>query len=155
MNLGSVRIEAQLVPFLREGVMGELSAVLEILAYQIDVVFDRDAFEDALARFDEARTLLEAIGVSEQAEPEAVELDLARWPRVLLAALESEYEAQIRRLQDRATEGLPTSSPQLPALEALTVDIRKRLGAPAAGAPDQPAQERGPLRHLRRTRGDD
>jgi hypothetical protein len=129
VNPGNVTITANLVPYLRRGVKRELSATLAILATQVDIALDRTTYYNALARFDDARALFDAVGVTDEPEQVDLELDLSRWPRLLLRALESEYDLEVMRLQDRAAEGFDLSLRELPALGNLVADIRKKVGA--------------------------
>jgi hypothetical protein len=150
VNPGSVRIAASLLPYLREGVKREWSAALTILAIELDTDLDPDSYYKALARFDAARTLFEAVTASEAPEP--VELDLGRWPRLVLRVLELEYDAEVRRLQDAAAEGFQLPAREIPALERLIVDIREKVGAPPRhGQPSLLKRQRAQRR--RRSRG--
>ena len=83
---GEITIAGKLVRFLRSGVKREFAASLEVLAFEVDKNIDRETYYGALARFDAARTLLDAIGVSDEPEQPDVELDLGRWPRLVLAS---------------------------------------------------------------------
>jgi hypothetical protein len=147
---GNLTIAAKLVPYLRKGVKRELSATLAILAFQVDTALDPTSYYDALARFDDARALLEAVGVSDSAQQRELELDLYRWPRLVLEALESEYNVELMRLQDRAAEGFELPSREIPALGALVAEVRKKVGA----APRDSSKEsiRQLARRVRRSR---
>jgi hypothetical protein len=126
---GNVTITANLVPYLRKGVKRELSATLAILAFQVDTALDPASYYNALARFDDARALFDAVGVTDQPHQRDLELDLDSWPRLLLKALESEYDIEVMQLQDRSAEGFELSLREVPALGSLVADIRKKVDA--------------------------
>jgi hypothetical protein len=152
VNPGKVTIAASLLPYLREGVKREWSAALTVLAIELDTDVDPDSYYKALARFDAARTLFEAVVASEAPEPVDLVLDLARWPRLVLRVLELEYDAEVRRLQDAAAEGFQLPAREIPALQRLVVDIREKVGAPPR--PKQPSLLKRQLaQRRRRSRG--
>lgn len=129
MNPGSITIAGPLVRYLRRGVKQELAAIITILQAELDTTLDPTTYRNALARFDEGRTLFDAIGLTDEPEPADVELDLLRWPRLVLRTLESEYAAEVRRLQDANAEGgfaLPLRD--VPALGNLVAEIRQQAG---------------------------
>jgi hypothetical protein len=153
----SVRIEGKLVRFLRSAVKQELGASAAIIEAQTaaDTHLKPKTYSGALARFDAARTLLEEIGVCDQLDPQDVELDLARWPRLLLKALESQLAQELIRLEDAHTDGIDLPPRDLKALECLVDDIRTKAGAPARHEPEQSRVERQlPRGAPRRNRGD-
>jgi hypothetical protein len=153
----SVPIEGKLVRFLRSGVKLELSASAAIIEAQTaaDTHLKPNTYSRALARFDAARTLLEEIGVSEQLEPHDIELDLTRWPQLLLKALESQLNQELIRLEDAHTDGIDLPPHDLPALACLVADIQKMVGAPTTHKPEQPRPERQLRRRTpSRSRGD-
>ncbi len=147
MSPGTVGITANLVPYLRNGVKREYSATLASLTFQIDVALDLSAYRDALARFDDVRALFDAVGVSDEPHQRDLELDLGRWPLLLLRALESEYDVEVMRLQDHSAEGIDLSLGELPALGSLVADIRKKVDAPSTRRREQSLTE-----HARRRR---
>jgi hypothetical protein len=153
----SVPIEGKLVRFLRSGVKLELSASAAIIEAQTaaDTHLKPKTYSRALARFDAARTLLDEIGVSEQLEPQDIELDLTRWPQLLLKALESQLNQELIRLEDAHTDGIDLPPRDLPALACLVADIQRMVAAPATHEPEQSRPERHlERRPLRRSRGD-
>ncbi len=151
MTRGQVTIAANLVPYLRRGVKRELSATLGLLAFQLDTALDRAEYYDALARFDEARALLDAIGVSDDRVQHELELELGRWPRLLLRVLESEYDIEVMRLQDRVAEGFDLPLGEIPALGGLISDVRKQVEVtPRRGGGESTRQL---SRRSRRSRG--
>lgn len=151
---GNVRIAGKLVRFLRNGVKQELSASVAILQIELDTTIDPDTYYSTLARFDAARTLLDTIGVSDEPEPQDVELDLGRWPQLLLKALESQHETELMRLQDAHATGVDLPTRDVPALGCLVADIRKKVGAPPRRARKQSFLQRQlARRHPRKTRG--
>lgn len=131
MSPGSVTITASLVPYLRNGVKREFSATLASLAFQVDTALDPVTYYTALARFDDVRALFDAVGVTDEPRQHDLELDLGRWPLLLLRALESEYDVEVMRLQDHSAEGLDLALREVPALGSLVADIRKKVDAPS------------------------
>jgi len=151
---GNVTIAGKLVRFLRNGVKQELSASVAILQVELDTDIDPEIYCDALARFDAARTLLDVIGVSDEPEPQDVELDLGRWPQLVLEALRSQLEAELTRLEDARASGVDLPTRDVPALGCLVADLRKRVGAPPRHGREQSFLERQLARRRpRRTRG--
>jgi hypothetical protein len=159
----SVTIAGKLVRFLRNGVKRELSASVAILATQVgdntldtsDISIDPEVYYCALARFDGARTLLDAIGLSDQPEPPDVELDLERWPRLVLKALETELDTHLIRLEDAHNDGIDLPRRDVPDLECLVVDIRAKIGASPSREHEQSSpQKQLARRPTRRSRGD-
>ena len=114
---------------------------------------DPSAYRAALARFDEARTLLDAIGFTGQDAPVDVEVDLSRWPRLLLRSLEAEYDMELTRLQDAAAHGIELPAHDMPALESLLAEIRKKTGGAVRGQ-HVPLERQPESRRTRRSRGD-
>ncbi len=154
---GLVRIAGKLVRFLRSGAMVELGASAEIIVVETAAGAHRKpkTYYRALARFDAARTLLAEIGVSDQVEPQDVELDLARWPRLLLKALESQLDQELIRLEGAHADGIDLPPRDLRALACLVADVRRKVGAPATHEPTQSRLERQLARRPpRRNRGD-
>lgn len=152
--MGNVTIAGKLVRFLRSGVKREFSASVAILQIQLDTNIDPETYCDALALFDAARTLLDAIGVSDEPEPQDVELDLGRWPQLVLKALESQHEAELTRLEDARASGVDLPTRDVPALGCLVADVRKRVGAPPRrGRPQSFLEKQLARRRPRRTRG--
>jgi hypothetical protein len=154
---GSVTIAAKLVRFLRSGVKQELGASAAKIEAEAEAEthLKPKTYYGALARFDEARTLLDEIGVSEQLEPQDVELDLARWPRVMPKALESQLDLELIRLEGAHAEGIDLLPRDLRALGCLVDDIRTKVGLPPRRGREQASLERQLARRPpRRTRGD-
>jgi hypothetical protein len=152
-----VRVAGKLVRFLRSGVKLELGGSAAIIVEQAaaDAHLEPKAFYRALARFDAALTLLEEIGLSDELEPQDVELDLARWPGLLLKALESQLDQELIRLEGAHAEGIDLPPRDLQALACLVADIRTKVGAPATHEPAQSRLERQLARRPpRRNRGD-
>ena len=152
MNPGNVTITASLVPYLRNGVKREYSATLASLTFQIETALEPATYRDALARFDEVRALFDAVGVSDEPHQRDLELDLGRWPLLLLRALESEYDVEVMRLQDHSAEGLDLSLGEVPALGSLVADIRKKVEAPSTRRREQALTQ--DARRQTRSRGD-
>lgn len=127
---GDITIAGKLVRFLRSGVKQEFAASLEMLAFEVDKNIDPETYYGALARFDAARTLLDAIGVADEPKQQDVELDLGRWPRLVLKALETQHDAELIRLEEVHAGELDLSARDVPALGCLVASVRKRLGTP-------------------------
>lgn len=127
---GEITIAGKLVRFLRSGVKRELAASLEMLAFEVDKNIDPETYYGALARFDAARTLLDAIGVAEEPEQRDVELDFGRWPRLVLKALETQHDAELIRLEEVRAGELDLSTRDIPALGCLVASVRKKVGTP-------------------------
>lgn len=140
-----VTVAGKLVRFLRDGVKQEYSASVEILAFEVAKDINPAIYYPALARFDAARTLLDAIGVSDEPEPGDVVLDLARWPELVPKALESQLEIELGRQEDARAGGVDLPTRDVPALECLVADVRRQVDAPARHGRWQSMLER--LRH--------
>jgi hypothetical protein len=118
------------VRYLRRRVKQELAAIVTILQIELDTVLDPETYCSALARFEEGRTLFDAIGLTDEPEPAALQLDLACWPRLVLKTLQSEYDAEVMRLQDSAAEGRELPLGDVPALGSLLAEVREKSGLP-------------------------
>jgi hypothetical protein len=130
-NAGDVRIAASLVRYLRKGVKRELIEASESLAIQyathLHTELDADRYYKAIARFQAAQELFDAVGVNAAPKPTALVLDLSRWPRLVLKALLLEYDANIVALESVAADGIELQTRDLPALEDLLAEIRKKV----------------------------
>jgi hypothetical protein len=153
---GLVLIEGKLVRFLRDGVKREFganAAILVVTAAETNP--NLKTHDGALARFDEARTLLDEIGVSDQLEPQDVEIDLGRWGELALKVLESQLDRELIRLEGAHAEGTDLPPRDLQALASLVADIGTKVGAPARHELEQGRLERQLARRPpRRSRGD-
>jgi hypothetical protein len=152
-----VPIEGKLVQFLRDGAMEELGASAAIIRAQAAAGAHRkyETYYGALARFDDARTLIDEIGVSDELEPQDVELDLACWPRLVLKALKSQLDQELVRLEGAHAGGIDLPPRDLQALASLVDDIQRKVGAPATREPGQSRLERQLARRPpRRSQGD-
>jgi hypothetical protein len=127
---GTVTIDGALVRYLREGVKRELDANICDLQAQLETTIDPPAFRSALACLDESRSLFEFVGFVEEADQASLTVDLSRWPRLVLRALESQHDAEVRRLQDAAAENFMLPLRDVPALGALVGAIREKTGVP-------------------------
>jgi hypothetical protein len=145
---GKVTVARNLVPYLRGGVRRELSETFAILVFQVDEVLDQDTYYKALARFDDARALFDLVGVTDEPGQVDLELDLARWPRLVVRALEWE----LMRLRERADEGFESSLQDTPALGNLLSDVRRQV--PTQSKRSGSEAPRGLVRRKRRSRGD-
>lgn len=122
-------IAAPLVRHLRSGVRRELGNTISMMQVQVDGTIDPDIWQQALERFDCARSLLETIGVLDDPEQHDIVVDLRRWPRLLLKVLENQHQNEIRRLRDSEAEGFAPSLRDVPELGLLVEEVRKRTGA--------------------------
>jgi hypothetical protein len=133
-NPGNVTIAAGLVRYLRKGVKRELGEALESLAIQLDThlhtELDPDRYYKALARFQAAQELLDAVGVTAAPNPTDLVLDLGRWPRLVLKALELEYDANLVGLESVAADGIELPTRDLPVLADLVTSIRETVDVP-------------------------
>src|ERR1700690_2033278 len=165
VNSALVTSEANAVPRLALAVdqitRGETQsgsdASMEIVAAETsaDANLRPETYYGALARFDDARALLEVIGVSDQLEPQDVELDLTCWPRLALEALECQLDLELIRLEGAHADGIDLIPRDLRALGCLVADIRMKVGAPARPEREQARLERQLARRSpRRRRGD-
>jgi hypothetical protein len=124
----SVTVTGPLVRYLRRAVKEELAAIVTVLQIELDNDLDPETYRGALAGFAEASSLLDAIGLTDEGKLADIELDLARWPRVLLKTLQSVYDAEVQRLQDSAAEGRELPLRDVPALGGLLAEVRKKSG---------------------------
>jgi len=148
----NVTIPGNLVSFLRSGVKRELAANVELLAIELDATIDPAPYYVALARFDAARTLFDAIGVSDDPAQPDVALDLGRWPQLVLAALESQHQAELIRLEQAHAGEFDVPTRDVPALGRLVAEIRKQVAAPPERATSFLGEDLA--RRIRRPRGD-
>jgi hypothetical protein len=123
-----VIVAGHLVRYLRREVKQEQAAVVTILQVEFDTVLDSETYRSALDRFDEGRSLFDAIGLTDEDEPADLELDLARWPRLVLKTVESAYYAEVRRLQDASAEDRDLPMGDVPALGNLLAEVREKSG---------------------------
>lgn len=105
------------------------------------LLLDRD-----LVRFDEARALAEEIGWSDVPEQPDLDLDLARWPNLILSALDVQLKKETARLIDALTAGFKLTWRDATTLSVLVAQVRNAI---------EPRPHRRMLRPLRRNRGDD
>jgi hypothetical protein len=150
MTPSRARIAGSLVPYLRNGLKRELSTTLEILTIELDTTLDPDTYNNALARFYDAQTLFEAVGMTEEPEPADLVLDIGRWGRLALRLLALEYDAELQRLQNATADRVELPLRDVPALRRLVADMRETLGAPPK--PDQAWRQIA--RRLKRSRGE-
>jgi hypothetical protein len=151
-----VPIEGKLVRFLREGAMEELGANASIIKVETAVGAYRkyETYYGALARFDDARTLIDEIGVSDELEPQDVEIDLGRWGELVFKALKSQLARELIRPERAHTDGIDVPPRDLQALASLVDDIGTKVGAPGRHERDQSRLERQLARRpLRRSWG--
>jgi hypothetical protein len=128
MTYENVTIAGQLVRYLRRGVKRELAASLVALAIEVERNVDPKSYYDALRRFEAANSLLDAIGLSDEPHPPSVELDLGRWPRLILKALEHAHDSEMVRIHDAQAAGINVPAPDTAALSELIAEIRSKVG---------------------------
>jgi hypothetical protein len=130
---GEVTIPGQLVRYLRRGVKRELLASLVSLAVEVETNVDPKTYTDALTRFEAAQALLQAVGLTDEPHPCSVQLDLARWPRLILTALEHSYNSELSRVHGAEAAGTKMPRSDLTPLSELIAEIRIHRGiAPRA-----------------------
>jgi hypothetical protein len=127
-----VIVTGHLVRYLRREVKQEQAAVVTILQVEYDTVLDPETY-----RFDEGRSLFGVIGLTDEDEPADLELDLAPWPRLVLKTVESVYDAEVRRLQDAASEDRDLPMGDVPALGNLLAEVREKSGLRARRTHEQ------------------
>jgi hypothetical protein len=150
----SVTIAGDLVLYLRRGVRQELAATLSILHIAVTEV-NPTLYDNTLSRFDHARALLDTVGFADELDQPNLDIDLTRWPQLVLRTLELEYIAEVTRLQDAASDGYHLPLRNVPALGGLVNDIRKKVGATPKRKGTRSFLERQlALRRIRRWRGD-
>lgn len=125
----SVTIPGDLVPYLRRGVRRELAASLVHVAIEVETTADRTAYDAALARFDASRSLLDTIGISDQPEQQAIELDLDTWPTLIVKSLEAVQAAELTSTAHTKAASHDSASPELRALAELIKEIRSKTDA--------------------------
>lgn len=127
MDEDPITIPAVLVRYLRLGLQSQLSARVDMLAVVLEGRVDEPSYREALYGFDDARSLLDTIGVGEHEGQDDVELDLSESGELVLKALESQHRFEVMRLEDAAAHGVPIPEREVPALGRLLADVRKRV----------------------------
>jgi hypothetical protein len=143
-------IEARLVRYVRKGAKEELDANLMDIQAQLDATIDPPTLHCLFACFDDSRALFEFAGFVDEPEQAELTVDLSRWPTLLLRVLESQHDAEVRRLEDAAAGNFMLPIRDVPALGALIDSIREKLGLPPRGR-DQ-SRDQWALRRLARMR---
>jgi hypothetical protein len=144
MTSGSVTIPGPLVSYLRAGLRHEIGSRLASLQAEIDTELDPETYSAALERLQSATELFDQIGLENRPDQPDVDVDLSRWARLLLKALEAQYRlAVLRGLQDAAADDIHLP-PQRCVMElsALVSLLRQKTCDPA------------PRRRVTRRRGD-
>ena len=112
-------VPASLVPYLRSGAIAAFGSALDLLTFEVEhTPPEPRAFAAALALFDEARSAIDTIGVTQRRLEGDVAVDPAKAPFVV-RALRAVYGEETRRLDDAATDGVHLDSPPLPELQLL------------------------------------
>jgi hypothetical protein len=151
---GTVTVEAKLVRYLREGAKQELTANTWDLQAQLETTIDPPTLRSVLACFDASRSLFEFVGFVDERDPPDLVVDLSRWPQLVLRVLESQHDAEVRRLQDAAAGNFILPLRDVPALGALVSAIREKTGAPPRLRRDQSVLRRLARMRKRGRRGD-
>lgn len=142
-TVGVIAIPANVVKYVRRGARDEVGHNLSVLEIVIHAdTIDPKTYGAVAARLDAARSLFEEVGISDDPKQADIELDLRRWPRLLLRVLEDQHDAEVHRLQDAAAEGFKLPLRDVPALRALADEVRKRTGAPPSAGRTQSLIER-------------
>jgi hypothetical protein len=141
---GNVTVAGSLVRYLRSGVKEEMAGAIEILQAELDTNLTPATFRTALRRFDDSRTVLEMIGFVDEPNPVDVQLDLSRWPQLVLKALGSEHSKKVQRVQDAAAAGIKMPRRDISGLESLLAEVRTRLGTVAEDRPPPRLERRAP-----------
>jgi hypothetical protein len=137
MTSGSVTIPGPLVSYLRAGLRHEIGSRLASLQAEIDTELDPETYSAALERLQSATELFDRIGLENRPDQPDVDIDLSRWARLLLKALEAQYRlAVLRGLQDTAAEDIHLP-PQRCVMElsALVSLLRQKTCDPAPRRP--------------------
>lgn len=134
--LTTVTVEKGLVRYLRAGVKHEMGANVLDLQVQLDKKeIEPPIFEAILACFDDSRALFETVGFTEDPSAADLEIDITRWPRLVLRVLETQYAAERMRLDDALADRYPIPERDVPALGELVAEIRRVTGAPRKTRP--------------------
>jgi hypothetical protein len=80
-----------------------------------------------LARFDDARALTDRIGWSDVPDEPDVEVDVSRWPCLILKALQVQHEKETARLADATSAGFTPAPKDVPALGELVAQVRNAI----------------------------
>jgi hypothetical protein len=146
MNEDSITIPAELVRYLRQGLQSQLSARVDMLAVALEGRIDEPRYREALYGFDDARTLLDTVGVGEHDGQDDVELDLSESGELVLKALESQHRFEVARLEDAAAHGVQIPERGVPQLGRLVADVRRRVSvSEGARRSDSMLETRGAL----------
>jgi hypothetical protein len=150
MSDETVTIPARLVAYLRRGVQAQLGACVETLAVALEGEIDESRYQEALADFDAARALLDAIGVGGGGAHADLELDLRASGELVLKALEAQHRSEVARLQDAHAAGVRIPSREVPELGRLVAKVRKEVcGSEALRRADALLESRGALKLCR------
>jgi hypothetical protein len=124
-----LQVAGPLVRHVRSGAARELRDAVADMQEELDTTIDPARWKSTLGAFDEARALLDFLGVEDDPKQGAIVLDLGRWPRLILRLLEDEYDSEVRRLRDAQHEGHDLPSNHISELERLANEVRRRTGA--------------------------
>jgi hypothetical protein len=143
----TLAIESGLVPYLRKGVLREMTDALQILQVEVaEDVIDVSVYDQALARFDQTRALLAAIELNETADARELRIDDERLRGLIVGALKMQHELERSRLEDAAVDGVQLDPREVPALGNLVAQLRSERAparSPCRRFLRQPRRHRG------------
>jgi hypothetical protein len=124
----TIRMPAEVVPYLRRGVRQHLADALTTLSVEFGSEDDDPALvRRELARFDDARALLEAIGLADRVQTRADIEIVSRCPRLVWKVLRAQHRMEVERLEDAAAVGFALPSRGVPALADAAALARKAI----------------------------
>jgi hypothetical protein len=121
-------VAGHLVKYVRSGAAGVLRDAIADLGAELDTTIDPSAWKRTLATFDEARALLNYLGVEDVPDEKSVVLDLRRWRRLVRRILQDEYDSEVRRLRDARAGGYDPRSGDVLDLCRLLNEAHVRTG---------------------------
>jgi hypothetical protein len=121
----TLAIKGNLVRYLRKGVLREMAEALQILQVAVaQASIDVSVYGNALVSFEQTRTLLEAIGLSDTADERELRIDDERLRGLIVTALKMQYELERSRLEDAAADGVQLDPRDVPTLGHLVAQLR-------------------------------
>jgi hypothetical protein len=124
----TITIPANVVPYLRSGLVAEFGSALDLLVIQ----HEREPiapvdWNEALQCMASVRPLLDVIGVAAPEVEADVELDLVEQPLLVLHALIAVHRVEVMRVQDAATDGVRLSHQDMAALTSLVDEVEQAV----------------------------
>jgi hypothetical protein len=148
----TISVPGIILPYVRSGLLAEIGSALDVLdlTLALDEV-DVDKWKAGVAQFDDARELLDRIGVTVSSYDSNFLLELTpRLGRMLLDALRAVYDAEVQRLANAANDRVQLPLRAIPKLRSFIVDTERRLGRAARNlAPHLAASEKRPPRRAK------